>query len=64
VLWCNHQFIDTGTMIYVLLHLLAAASTGAVVYFTASWTLWHLSGRPPGPEATAMAALSKQSQNS
>jgi len=60
VLWCNQQFTNTGTILYVLLHLIAATATGAVVYLAASWVLWQSSGRPPGPEATAFAAFGRR----
>lgn len=59
VLWCNHQFVDGGTIVRNLVHLTLSTFIGAVVYFGTSWLLWHLSGRPPGPEAVAISAWSR-----
>jgi O-antigen/teichoic acid export membrane protein len=61
VLLCNRQFGEGGTIFHVSLHLITASLTGAIVYFGASWIIWHFSGRPPGPEATAAGAFARLS---
>jgi PST family polysaccharide transporter len=56
VLWCNDEFIGAGTILYSFMHVASASFIGAIVYCGTSGLLWHLSGRPPGPEAMAARA--------